>query len=211
MSEPFVLAERPSVYLASKSSRRQELLRQLGVDFTELLLREAAGREPDIVEAPREGEDALEYVKRITRLKASVAWHRMTRRSLTPKPVLAADTEVVLEGKVLGKPKDASDAIKMLAALSGRTHEVVTAVAVRWEAQLAQTVSSSRVTFRVLQKDEIERYIATGEPFDKAGAYAIQGRAAAFIRHLEGSYSGVMGLPLFETAEILTKIGYQVL
>src|SRR5262249_54501355 len=211
MSEPFVLAERPSVYLASKSSRRQELLRQLGVDFTELLLREAAGREPDIVEAPREGEDALEYVKRITRLKASVAWHRMTRRSLTPKPVLAADTEVVLDGKVLGKPKDASDAIAMLAALSGRTHEVVTAVAVRWEAQLAQTLSSSRVTFRVLQKDEIERYIATGEPFDKAGAYAIQGRAAAFIRHLEGSYSGVMGLPLFETAEVLTKIGYQVL
>jgi len=211
MSEPFVLAERPSVYLASKSSRRQELLRQLGVDFTELLLREAAGREPDIVEAPREGEDALEYVKRITRLKASVAWHRMTRRNLSPKPVLAADTEVVLEGKVLGKPRDAPDAIAMLAALSGRTHEVVTAVAVRWEAQLAQTVSSSRVTFRVLQNDEIERYIATGEPFDKAGAYAIQGRAAAFIRHLEGSYSGVMGLPLFETAEILTKIGYQVL
>jgi len=211
MSEPFVLAERPSVYLASKSSRRQELLRQLGVDFTELLLREAAGREPDIVEAPREGEDALEYVKRITRLKASVAWHRMTRRNLSLKPVLAADTEVVLEGKVLGKPRDAPDAIAMLAALSGRTHEVVTAVAVRWEAQLAQTVSSSRVTFRVLQNDEIERYIATGEPFDKAGAYAIQGRAAAFIRHLEGSYSGVMGLPLFETAEILTKIGYQVL
>jgi septum formation protein len=211
MSEPFVLAERPSVYLASKSPRREELLRQLGVEFTELLLREAAGREADIVEEPREGEDALEYVKRITRLKASVAWHRMTRRNLTPKPVLAADTEVVLEGKVLGKPKDAPDAIAMLTALSGRTHEVITAVAVRWEAQLAQTVSSSRVTFRVLQKDEIERYIATGEPFDKAGAYAIQGRAAAFIRHLEGSYSGVMGLPLFETAEILTKIGYQVL
>ena len=211
MSEPFVLAERPSVYLASKSPRRQELLRQLGVDFTELLLREAPGREPDIVEAPREGEAAVEYVKRVTRLKASVAWHRMARRSLTPKPVLAADTEVVLEGKVLGKPKDPADAIAMLTALSGRTHEVVTAVALRWEAQLAQAVSSSRVTFRALPKDEIERYIATGEPFDKAGAYAIQGRAAAFIRHLEGSYSGVMGLPLFETAEILTKIGYQVL
>jgi len=211
MSEPFVLAERPSVYLASKSPRRQELLRQLGVDFTELLVREAAGREPDVVEAPREGEPAVEYVKRVTRLKASVAWHRMTRRNLTPKPVLAADTEVVLEGKVLGKPRDAADAIAMLAALSGKTHEVVTAVAVRWEAQLALGVSSSHVTFRPLPKEEIERYIASGEPFDKAGAYAIQGRAAAFIRHLEGSYSGVMGLPLFETAEILTKIGYQVL
>jgi len=211
MSEPFVLAERPSVYLASKSPRRQELLRQLGVEFAELRLREAAGREPDVVEAPREGEAPNEYVKRVARLKASVAWHRMTRRGLAPKPVLAADTEVVLEGGVLGKPKDAPDAIAMLTALSDRTHEVLTAVAVRWEAQLALGVSASRVSFRALARDEIERYVATGEPFDKAGAYAIQGRAAAFVRHLDGSYSGVMGLPLFETAEILTKIGYQVL
>jgi septum formation protein len=199
------------VYLASKSPRRQDLLRQLGIDFVELKLREAPGREPDVVEAPREGEAPPEYVKRVARLKASVAWHRMTRRSLAPKPVLAADTEVVLEGRVLGKPKDAPDAIAMLTALSGQTHEVFTAVAVRWDAHLALGVSSSRVTFRALPRDEIERYIATGEPFDKAGAYAIQGRAAAFIRHLEGSYSGVMGLPLFETAEILAKIGYQVL
>jgi septum formation protein len=211
MSEPFVITERPSVYLASKSPRRQDLLRQLGIDFVELKLREAPGREPDVVEAPREAEAPQEYVKRVARLKASVAWHRMTRRSLPPKPVLAADTEVVLEGRVLGKPKDPADAIAMLSALSGQTHEVFTAVAVRWEAQLALGVSSSRVSFRALPKDEIERYIATGEPFDKAGAYAIQGRAAAFIRHLEGSYSGVMGLPLFETAEILAKIGYQVL
>jgi len=211
MSEPFVLAERPSVYLASKSPRRQELLRQLGVEFTELKLREAPGREADVVESPREAEAPVEYVKRVTRLKASVAWHRMGRRNLSRRPVLAADTEVVLEGRVLGKPRDAPDAIAMLAALSAKTHEVVTAVAVRWEAQLVQGVSSSRVTFRELPKDEIERYIATGEPFDKAGGYGIQGRAAAFIRHLEGSYSGVVGLPLFETAEILTKIGYQVL
>jgi septum formation protein len=211
MSEPFVLAERPSVYLASKSPRRQELLRQLGIDFTELRLREAAGRERDIIETPREGEAGIEYVKRVARLKASVAWHRMTRRGLAPKPVLAADTEVVLDRTVLGKPKDALDAIAMLTSLSGRTHEVFTAVAVRWDTQLAQAVSSSRVTFRAIPKDEIERYIATGEPFDKAGAYAIQGRAAAFIQHLDGSYSGVMGLPLFETAEILAKIGYQVL
>jgi septum formation protein len=211
MSESFVLAERASVYLASKSPRRQELLRQLGVEFVELRLREAAGREPDVVEAPREGEAPVEYVKRVTRLKASVGWHRMTRRGLAPKPVLAADTEVILEGRVLGKPKDAQDAMTMLTALSGRTHEVVSAVAVRWEAQLALGVSTSRVRFRSLGRDEIERYVATGEPFDKAGAYAIQGRAAAFVQHLDGSYSGVMGLPLFETAEILTKIGYQVL
>ena len=211
MSEPFVLAERASVYLASKSPRRQELLRQLGVEFAELKLREAAGREPDVVEAPRDGEAPVEYVRRVTRLKASVAWHRMTRRGLAPKPVLAADTEVILEGRVLGKPKDAADAIAMLTALSGRTHEVVSAVAVRWEAQLALGTSASRVRFRPLARDEIERYVATGEPFDKAGAYAIQGRAAAFVQHLDGSYSGVMGLPLFETAEVLTKIGYQVL
>ena len=211
MSEPFVLAERASVYLASKSPRRQELLRQLGVEFAELKLREAAGREPDVVEAPRDGEAPVEYVRRVTRLKASVAWHRMTRRGLAPKPVLAADTEVILEGRVLGKPKDAADAIAMLTALSGRTHEVVSAVAVRWEAQLALGASASRVRFRPLARDEIERYVATGEPFDKAGAYAIQGRAAAFVQHLDGSYSGVMGLPLFETAEVLTKIGYQVL
>jgi len=211
MSEAFVLTERPSVYLASKSPRRHDLLRQLGVDFTELKLREAAGREPDIAEVPRESEPPIDYVKRVARTKASVGWHRMTRRGLPSKPVLAADTEVVLDGTIFGKPRDAADAIAMLGKLSGRTHEVMTAVALRWEAQLAQAVSSSRVTFRTLPRDEIERYIATGEPFDKAGAYAVQGKAAAFVQHLEGSYSGVVGLPLYETAEILARIGYQVL
>jgi len=211
MSTLFVLAERPSVYLASKSSRRQELLRQLGVDFTELMMREAPGRRRDIVETPRRDESPLEYVKRIARTKAAVGWHQMGRRGLTPKPVLAADTEVVLDDVVFGKPKDAADAVAMLRRLSGKTHQVSTAVAVRWNTQILLTVSSSRVTFRALPVDEIERYVATSEPFDKAGAYAIQGRGAGFISHLDGSYSGVMGLPLFETAEILAKIGFQVL
>jgi septum formation protein len=211
MSKLFVLTERPSVYLASKSPRRQELLRQLGVDFTELLLREAASRRRDIVETPRTDEPPLEYIKRVARTKAAVGWHQMGRRSLAPKPVLAADTDVVLNGAVLGKPKDATSATEMLRRLSGQTHEVSTAVAVRWNTQIIITVSSSRVTFRALTDDEIDRYVATSEPFDKAGAYAIQGRGAAFVSHLEGSYSGVMGLPLFETAEILAKIGYQVL
>ena len=211
MSEAFVLTERPSVYLASKSPRRQELLRQLGVEFDELLLREAPGRKRDVVEAPRKDEPPLDYVRRVARLKASVGWHRMVRRGLAAKPVLGADTEVVLEGKALGKPDDAAAAIAMLSALSGRTHEVLTAVAVRWDAQLAQAVSTSRVTFRELPRNEIERYVATGEPFDKAGGYAIQGKAAAFVQHLEGSYSGVMGLPLFETAEILARIGFTLL
>lgn len=211
MSELFVLTERPAIYLASKSPRRQELLRQLGVEFDELLLREAPGRRRDIVEAPRKDEPPLEYVKRIARVKASVGRHRMSRRGLPPKPVLSADTEVVLDGAVLGKPADAAGAITMLAALSGRTHEVITAVALRWQTQLVAVVSTSRVTFRAVERNEIDRYVASGEPFDKAGAYAIQGRAAAFVQHLEGSYSGVMGLPLFETAEILARIGFPVL
>jgi septum formation protein len=211
MSEPFVLTQRPSVYLASKSPRRQELLRQLGVEFDELLLREAPGRRRDIVEAPRKGEPPQEYVKRIARLKASVGWHRMQRRGLAPKPVLGADTEVVLDGAALGKPADAAAAVAMLAAMSDRSHEVITAVAIRWQTQIAQAVSTSRVTFRAIAHDEIERYVATGEPFDKAGGYAIQGKAAVFVQHLEGSYSGVMGLPLFEMAEILARIGFPVL
>ncbi len=210
MSNVSVPAERPSVYLASKSSRRQELLRQLGVDFTQLLMREVAGRRRDIVETPRKDEPPLEYVKRVARTKAAVGWHQMGRRGLAPKPVLAADTEVVLDGAVLGKPKDAATAMDMLRRLSGTTHEVSTAVAVRWNTQIMITVWTSQVTFRALTDDEIERYVATSEPFDKAGAYAIQGRGAAFVSHLDGSYSGVMGLPLFETAEILAKIGFPV-
>jgi septum formation protein len=211
MSELFVLTERPSVYLASKSPRRQELLRQLGVEFEELRLREAPGRRRDVVEVLRKDEPPLDYVKRIARTKAAVGWHRMGRRGLAPRPVLAADTEVVVDGAVLGKPESAADAITMLQGLSARAHDVITAVAVRWNTQVILAVSTSRVTFRELNGDEIERYVATGEPFDKAGGYAIQGRGAVFIRHLDGSYSGVMGLPLFETVEILQKIGYYVL
>jgi septum formation protein len=211
MSELFVLTERPAIYLASKSPRRQELLRQLGVEFDELLLREAPGRRRDVVEAPRKDEPPLDYVKRIARLKASVGWHRMGRRGLAPKPVLGADTEVVLNGAALGKPADAAGAVAMLLALSGQTHQVITAVAVRWQAQLVAAAATSRVTFRVLAQDEIERYVATGEPFDKAGGYAIQGKAAAFVQNLEGSYSGVVGLPLYETAGLLAHIGFPVL
>ena len=211
MSELFVLTERPSVYLASKSPRRQELLRQLGVEFEPLLLREAPGRRRDVVEATRKDEPPLEYVKRIARTKASVGWHRMGKRGLAPRPVIGADTEVVLDGTVVGKPADAADAVRMLTTLSGRTHDVLTAVAVRWQEQLALAVSTSRVSFRAIPTDETERYVATGEPFDKAGGYAIQGKAGAFVRHLEGSYSGVMGLPLFETAELLARLGFPVL
>jgi septum formation protein len=201
----------PALYLASKSPRRQELLRQLGVEFTELRLREAPGRRRDVLERPRADEAPVEYVKRIARTKAAVGWHRMQQRSLPPLPVLGADTEVVQGGVIFGKPADPADATRMLSLLSGRRHEVLTAIALRWEREMVLALSVSTVTMRPLEKAEIERYVATGEPYDKAGGYAVQGRAAAFIRRIEGSYSGVMGLPLFETAEALARIGFPVL
>jgi septum formation protein len=204
------MSSRP-IYLASKSPRRHELLRQLGVEFAELRLREAPGRSRDVVERARAKESPASYVKRIARAKASTGWHWMQIRALPPRPVLGADTEVVLEGTIFGKPGDAADAQRMLGELSGRTHHVLTAIALRWEDQTVVAASSSAVTMRELDAGEIERYIATGEPFDKAGAYAIQGRAAAFIERIEGTYSGVMGLPLFETAGALAQIGFPVL
>jgi septum formation protein len=201
----------PSIYLASKSPRRRELLRQLGVEYTELPLREGLGRRRDIIERPRFDEPALDYVKRIARTKASVGWHRMQQRGLAPQPVLGADTEVVLDGDIFGKPADAEDAARMLARLAGRTHDVLSAIALRWERQIVLAVSVSAVTMRALSEAEIAHYVATGEPVDKAGAYAVQGRAAAFISRIEGSYSGVMGLPLYETAEALARVGFPVL
>ena len=200
-----------AIYLASKSPRRQELLRQLGVEFVELQLREAPGRRRDVVEKSRADEPPLDYVKRIARTKASIGWHRMQQRGHLPRPVLGADTEVVLATEIFGKPADAGEAMAMLARLSGQTHEVHTAIALRWERQIVLAVSTSTVALRELAPDEIERYVATGEWFDKAGGYAVQGRAAAFISRLEGSYSGVMGLPLYETAQALARIGFPVL
>jgi septum formation protein len=199
------------IYLASRSPRRQELLRQIGVHFHELRFREAPARSSDVVERPKARERALEYVQRISRTKATVGWDCMLMRRLPEKPVLAADTEVVLDGKVLGKPTDGSHAVAMLEALSGRTHEVATAVAVRGADDTLTALNVSQVSFRELARHEIERYVASGESFDKAGAYAIQGRAAMFITRIEGSYSAVMGLPLYETARILGEIGYPVL
>jgi septum formation protein len=205
------LPTKQRIYLASRSPRRQELLRQIGVGFDELRLREAPGRDPDIVEAPRDGESAPDYVKRIARTKANVGWERMTERGLPPRPVLGADTEVVLDGHIFGKPADSQHALEMLARLAGRTHAVMTAVALRWEREFVILMSTSQVTMRELTADEMARYVATGEPVGKAGAYAIQGLAAAFITRIDGSYSGVMGLPLAETAAALGKIGRAVL
>jgi septum formation protein len=201
----------PVVYLASKSPRREELLRQLGIDFALLRVREAPGRERDVLEGARDAEPALHYVERIARTKAAIGWQRMLQRGLAPRPVLGADTEVVLDGTIFGKPKDAADAVRMLTLLSSRTHHVMTAVALCWEQEIVAEISTSAVTFRDLAHDEIERYVATGEPFDKAGAYAVQGRAASFVSRIDGSYTGVMGLPLYETAQALAGIGFPVL
>ena len=201
----------PVLYLASRSPRRHELLRQLGVAFAEVRLREAPGRHRDVVEEARDGEPALHYVERIARTKAQIGWQRMEQRKLAPLPVLGADTEVVQDGVIFGKPADADAARSMLAKLSGRTHEVITVVALRWHDDVEIAVSVSAVTLRMLKSGEIERYVATAEPFDKAGGYAIQGRAAAFITRLDGSFSGVMGLPLAETADLLARTGRAVL
>jgi len=200
-----------AVYLASRSPRRHELLRQLGISFDELRLRVAPGRHRDVVEEAKDGEPALHYVERIARTKASMGWKRMEERLLPPRPVLGADTEVVLDGVIFGKPADVDSARAMVSRLAGRQHEVLTAVAMRWQEKVEVAVSTTLVTMRKLTSGEIERYVATGEPYDKAGGYAIQGRAAAFITRIEGSYSGVMGLPLAETADLLARIGRAVL
>jgi septum formation protein len=184
----------PAVRLASVSPRRRELLAQIGVPHV------VTGAHID--EAVHAGERPHDYVQRMARTKAQAIWDQ--DRSL---PVLAADTTVVLDGIVFGKPLDRADALRMLALLSGRTHEVLTAVALASGAGLELRMSVSSVRFRTLGVDEIAAYWETGEPRDKAGAYAVQGLAAVFIESLSGSYSGVMGLPLFETSELLRAAG----
>jgi septum formation protein len=200
-----------SIYLASRSPRRRELLAQIGVRFEPLLFREGARADPDTDESVKPGESADDYVRRVTRMKAGAAWKLVTlRRGLTRKPVLAADTTVALGDEIFAKPADAADAARMLAALSGKTHRVLTAVGVQLEGRFEMAVSESRVTFVELDAARIAAYVASGEPFDKAGAYGIQGRAGAFASRLEGSYTGVMGLPLYETAALLRLFGVTV-
>ncbi len=194
------------IYLASRSPRRRELLRQIGIGFEMLWLRESAERPPDVDETPLMGEAPDDYVRRVCREKAATGWRRLVARGLPRLPVLAADTTVCLDQRILGKPVDNAGAAAMLAALSGREHRVLTAVAIQFDAELEIIVSESIVRFDVLDEATIAAYVATGEPLDKAGAYGIQGRAAAFIAELRGSYSGVMGLPLYETAAMLRRL-----
>lgn len=186
-----------SILLASASPRRRELLAQIGVRH--------AVRPADVDETPRPGEPPAVYVGRVAAAKADAVW-----ASSCGTPVLAADTSVVLGAELFGKPADQNEGLRMLRALSGRTHEVLTAVAIRSEHGLAAALSVSDVTFRALDEDECLRYWQTGEPLGKAGGYAIQGLAATFITRLAGSYSGVMGLPLAETATLLADAGVRI-
>jgi septum formation protein len=194
------------IYLASRSPRRRELLAQIGVRYHLLLFRERVGERPEVDESPLEGEGPQAYVERMARAKAEAGWRRMLQRNLPLAPVLAADTTVALDNRILGKPKDRAEAAEMLAALSGRRHEVLTAVALKNHDDLQQALSVSEVHLKKLSMDEIAQYAASGEGDDKAGAYAIQGRAARFVVELRGSYSGVMGLPLYETSQVLDKL-----
>jgi len=193
------------IYLASQSPRRRQLLEQLGVKH-ELLLPDA-GEEVEALEAVLAGEAPARYVRRVTGLKLDAALDRLKRRGLPPAPVLCSDTTVALGRVIYGKPRDDSDAARMLRELSGRTHRVLTAVAVQSGRQRRQALSDSRVTFAALTPAQIKGYVETGEPLGKAGAYAVQGRAAAFISHISGSYSGIMGLPMHETAQLLRAFG----
>jgi septum formation protein len=195
----------PRIYLASRSPRRRELLKQLGVSFEMLLLREHSARIVDVNEDVKAGESPDRYVERVCRTKAEIGWLRVLQRTLPRLPVLAADTTVCIGDCVFGKPATREAAAGMLRALSGQEHRVLTAVAVAWESGVELIVNENRVRFRELTDAEIQQYIATGEPMDKAGGYAIQGRAAAFIPEILGSFTGVMGLPLYETAMLLAK------
>ena len=188
------------IYLASRSPRRRALLEQIGVRYA---LLDAAQSVDETVHAD---ESAERYVERVTRAKVDAGWAQLRAAQLAPAPVLAADTAVVAERRILGKPADRAEAARMLELLSGMTHEVLTGVALRGAARTAYALSRSRVTFRRLDRAEIRAYLETSEADDKAGAYAIQGCAAQFVAALEGSYSGVMGLPLYETAQLIEHI-----
>ena len=200
------------IYLASQSPRRSQLLDQIGVPHR-LLVPNAPGDVAEDTEALEQvlpGEAPAAYVERVTALKLDAAVQRLARRGLAPAPILCSDTTVALEGRIFGKPESADDARSMLAQLAGREHRVLTAVAVQAGAQRFAALSVSQVRFGTLSPAQIDAYVASGEPMGKAGAYGIQGAAAAFIAHLSGSYSGIMGLPLYETACLLRSAGYSI-
>ena len=202
------------VYLASQSPRRRQLLEQLGIRYELLLADDSEDAEALEVVLPNEAPRA--YVQRVTLLKLEAALDRMKRRGLPFAPVLCSDTTVALGKTILGKPDDAKHAAQILGALSGQTHRVLTSVAMGTLSKAGkplkteQALSVSSVRFAPLTRTQIQTYVASGEPMGKAGAYAVQGRAAAYIEHISGSYSGIMGLPMFETAQLLREFGFKV-
>ena len=198
----------PRIYLASRSPRRRELLMQVGIRFDTIAFRNPPREDKDVDETAHPDETPLDYVQRVAQAKALHGWRIVGWRRLMPQPVLAADTTLELDGCIIGKPSDADDAIRILRRLSTKTHRVLTAVAVAFEGRLESALSVSEVRFGALDEGEIRRYVASGEPMDKAGAYGIQGHAGLFVEQLTGSYTGVMGLPLFETGALLRRFGY---
>ena len=196
------------IYLASQSRRRRQLLEQIGVRHELLLPRD--DEDAEALEAERPGELPAHYVERVTRAKLHAARARLKSSGLPEAPILCSDTTVALGRRILGKPVDAANAIATLSLLSGKTHRVITAVAVGAARRTSLAVSTSHVTFATIPPAEIERYVASGDPFGKAGAYAIQSAFAAWVTHIDGSYSGIMGLPLFETALLLRRFGVGV-
>jgi len=198
----------PRIYLASRSPRRRELLAQIGVRFDLLLFRSGSREDPEVNEDWLPGEAAEAYVVRVARAKAAFGARLLASRPLVPRPVLAADTTIDLDGEIIAKPRDEADATAILTRLSGRSHRVLTAVAMARDERVEHRLSISDVRFRNLTADEIRRYVQSGEPMDKAGAYGIQGRAAVFIEEIRGSHSGIVGLPLCETTLLLRDFGY---
>ena len=200
------------VYLASQSPRRSQLLEQLGVPHQLLVANTDGdlGEDAEAIEAVHGQEAPAAYVQRVTALKLDAAVARHQRRGLPAAPILCSDTTVALGREILGKPQDEADAARMLKSLSCTTHRVLTAVAVAHGRKTVAALSVSRVRFDVLSPAMVRAYVASGEPMGKAGAYAVQGRAAAFIAHISGSYSGIMGLPMFETAQLLRQVGVKV-
>ena len=196
------------VYLASQSPRRAQLLEQLGVTYQRLL--PDPSEDAEALEAVLGTESPTAYVKRVTRLKLEAACERMRRRGLPPAPVLCSDTTVALGRSILGKPESADEAVRMLRQLAGATHRVLTAVALQHGRRRLESLNVSRVTFSPMTTAQIKSYVASGEPMGKAGAYAVQGRVAMHITHISGSYSGIMGLPLHETAMLLRAVGLKI-
>ena len=200
----------PSIYLASKSPRRRDLLQQIGVRFDVLPFRAPPREDAATDETPMPGEAPEAYAQRVAGAKAGHGLQLVALRRLRPRLVLAADTTLDVDGEIVGKPCDAADATAILRRLSGRTHRVITAIALAGADRFECVAQISEVRFRHLEDDEIRRYVASGEPLDKAGAYGIQGRAAMFAAEIRGSHSGIAGLPLCETAILLRKFGYPI-